>query len=597
MNHRIPSTPLPIALLLACATATHAASEPAGDEIVVYGKKHPESLRRSAESVTVILGEELRLRGASTLAAALASVAGMQLAPGGDGGPASSVPALLGLREFDAFLLVVDGVPAGAAYTPTLTGLSLLGVERIEVIKGAAPVAYGATSFVGVINVVHRAAGDLQGEVAAGVGSRNGGRVSLLQPLATIGGGWRQSLMVEVEAQDLSAARSDHGTGHALYRGGGALGAGTLGLDIDLVSVEQRPSSPQPREGSQLSARFPQDANVNPSDARLDEDRASIATHAALPTRLGDWDTRLAFTRIEDRNLRGFLRADFAVDGVTSNADGYVQRVRRDEWYLDSHLATAPRAGLALVAGADLIAGDGEQRSRNFEYAVLPDGSNTPAHDTLPVDESTELANGRRIGGVYVDGSIELAPRWRAELGVRWNAVDDHQRGAAQPTGGSAQNDADSRSDTRWSGALKSSYLLWQDGADYLTLFGNWSDNFKPAVIDFGPEAEAELLRPEDVQGVELGLRTQLFAQRLKFEAMAFDKAFHDLVVAQAVNGLPAKLNGGDASLEGIELEATYLLLPGLRATATYALHEARFDDYQQLFGSTMQQLRDNYLE
>ncbi len=44
-------------------------------------------------------------------------------------------PALWGLREFDAFLLVVDGVPWGGAFNPALTTLDLTNVERIDVLR------------------------------------------------------------------------------------------------------------------------------------------------------------------------------------------------------------------------------------------------------------------------------------------------------------------------------------------------------------------------------------------------------------------------------------------------------------------------------
>ena len=95
----------------------------------------------------------------STCPRALALAAGISVAPGGDNGPAGSVPEIWGLREFDAFLLVVDGVPWGGAFNPALPTLDLNDVERIEILRGAAPVIYGATSFVGVIHVIHRAAG------------------------------------------------------------------------------------------------------------------------------------------------------------------------------------------------------------------------------------------------------------------------------------------------------------------------------------------------------------------------------------------------------------------------------------------------------
>src|SRR5439155_7753032 len=120
-------------------------------------------------SLTVITGQELRDWGATDLRSALAHTAGVDIAPGGDSGPASSVPEMWGLKEFDAFLLVVDGVPWGGAFNPDLPTVDLTDVDRIEVVRGSAPVMYGATSFVGVIHVIHRPPGAPgTGRVSAG---------------------------------------------------------------------------------------------------------------------------------------------------------------------------------------------------------------------------------------------------------------------------------------------------------------------------------------------------------------------------------------------------------------------------------------------
>ena len=54
------------------------------------------------------------------LAGVVALVSGVEAPPGGDAGPASAVPSLLGLHEFDAFLLGVDGVPWGGAFNPSI---------------------------------------------------------------------------------------------------------------------------------------------------------------------------------------------------------------------------------------------------------------------------------------------------------------------------------------------------------------------------------------------------------------------------------------------------------------------------------------------
>lgn len=109
-------------LALALAAGARAQSpEPlaatVGETLQVTATRIPEDVLDLPASVTVISAEEIAARGATDLASALALATGVFVAPGGDGGPASSVPELMGLREFDAFLLVVDGVPWGAPST------------------------------------------------------------------------------------------------------------------------------------------------------------------------------------------------------------------------------------------------------------------------------------------------------------------------------------------------------------------------------------------------------------------------------------------------------------------------------------------------
>ncbi len=158
--------PAALALLLLSSDLAHAQSSqptpasPAYSETVqVTASRIPEATASVPESIQVITAQELRDRGATDLKSALAMAAGVDIAPGGDGGPAASVPEFWGLREFDAFLLVVDGVPWGGAFNPALATLDLRDVDHIEVQRGPAPVMYGATSFVGVIQVVRRAPG------------------------------------------------------------------------------------------------------------------------------------------------------------------------------------------------------------------------------------------------------------------------------------------------------------------------------------------------------------------------------------------------------------------------------------------------------
>ena len=271
------------ALFLVVAGMAQAASESRLPAVEVTSSKAGRAQDTSTARITVISGEDLRRRGASDLRSALARVAGVEISEGGDGGPASTVPAFWGLREFDAFLLVVDGVPWGGAFVPALASLDLSQVERIEVLRGAAPVSYGATAFVGVIHVIHYAPGAQPAQASVSAGSRGSWRGSLALPLGAVGAG-QHSLLLDGEDVELSNQRSGWRRGHALYRLALPAGDGEFGLDADLSFLRQQPTSPVPRAGAVLSPLVPLDSNHNPADARLDEDRLHVAARYAQPS-------------------------------------------------------------------------------------------------------------------------------------------------------------------------------------------------------------------------------------------------------------------------------------------------------------------------
>jgi len=570
-------------------------------EVEVTTSKIPLALDAVAADVTVVTGAELRARGANDLRTALSLVAGVDIAPGGDGGPASSVPALWGLREFDAFLLVVDGIPSGGAFTPALATLNLANVERIEVVKGAAPVSYGATSFVGVIHVIHYAAGAGAAQVEFGIGSRGSAHLAAAIPLSGLGDGWHQSLLFDADKTELSTDRADWDRAHLLYRGAGEVGPGHFNVDVDFTQLNQDPVSPHPREAGVLTPRMPLDGNANPRGAEQDEDRGQLALGYSMSTGLGEWDTRLAYARSNATNVRGFLREDFADDGVTHNADGFHQRVHRTEVYFDSHVATPLGEGSTLVWGVDHMYGKGDQHSDNFEYGTFPSGSNAPDWRSLHIDEATRLDDRRNFTGIYADLGYAVTDAWRIEAGLRFNHTSESSSGIGVDLTGDepevAESGSDHRNDNRLSGALGTSYRFWQDGRDHLTAYASYRDAFKPAVKDFGPEPEFDILEPEDAQSGEIGLKGRHLDGHFEWDASLFRMNFHNLVVSQEIDGLPGLANAGNEHFKGAEIEARWRFSDDLSVVGTWAWHDARFADYVQDFDGTATQLDGKRLE
>lgn len=569
------------------------------ETIQVTATRIPEDVEGVPASVTVISGDELRARGATDLPSALSVVAGVSIAPGGDGGPAGSVPELWGLREFDAFLLVVDGVPWGGAFNPALTTLDLTDVDRIEILRGSAPVLYGATSFVGVIQVLHRAAGTPGRTVSAWGGSYSSGGAAVSLPLST-SGRFKQSLTVDGENQGFKDDRTGYERGHVLWRGSLPTRSGVFRVDFDGNVLRQDPASPHPRQGRSLSALVPLDTNYNPRNAAIDEDRWHLTTGWDQTFGRGTWSSTLAFTRTERDTLRGFLSST-SNQGPT-NARGYDQELSVDDVYLDSHFTFQPAGNVQVIAGFDHLFGRAEAISRDFDYFVPLNGRNAPSADSLPRRTRFEMEDERNFSGLYLQTEWTPTHRLRFQLGARVNRTQEDREAGEEPLIGEEPGEEEEegkqeRTVTRGSGMVGASFLAHESDNGALWLYADWRDSYKPAALDFGPEAEAEILEPETAQSWEVGLKGRYFGGRLEWELSGFQMDFENLVVAQSINGLPALVNAGSERFRGAELETELRLRSDLIGRVVYSRHDAKFVDYVQAFDGVPTRLDDNRLE
>jgi len=319
------------------------------DEVVVTATRIPEPADRVPAAISVVSGKDLVARGATDMATALGLVSGVEAPAGGDAGPSSAVPSFWGLHEFDAFLLVVDGVPWGGAYNPAITTLNLTDVERIEVLKGAAPVMYGATSFVGVVQAIHYSAGEAADAADLAFGSYGSvrGSTSLVLPRV---GEYRQSLAIDGQKLGYADGREEVSNERALYRGALDLGTGTLRIDADVTRVRDVPPSPVLRAGAGLTALTPVDANFNPADARIDENKYHVAIGYTRPMPWGTWDTLVSYAYSDVTDVRAFLHPDLSGAADTQNQSRQI-----DDGYHDTHLTSHLGADTSLIVGASHI--------------------------------------------------------------------------------------------------------------------------------------------------------------------------------------------------------------------------------------------------
>ncbi len=605
---------LPVLLLAAAPASRARAEDEAAPEyksnVEVTATKIPEEVAKVPASVQVITGDELRAWGATNLQQALALVQGVDIAPGGDNGPRASVPEFWGLREFDAFLLVVDGRPWGGAFNPALATLDLHDVDRIEVLHGPAPVSYGATSFVGVIQVIHRGAaeGRTGGTVSGHFGSyeSGGGNVTTALPEWL---GFRSSLSVDASRRGYRDDRTDYRVGHARFQNARKTGPGELSFDVDGTWLDQDPASPHPRQGPVLSPLVPLDANHNPEGADLDENRIELSGGYTQPVGSAGLSITGSVSHSSEDALRGFL-VDVSED--SPNAHGFESETDLTDIYLDAHLGWTRSKTLRGTVGVDFLHGEGEAEGGDFDYFVHLDGSGAPEAESLEPEGDLFIEDRRAFTGAY--GLMEWIPtsRLRLELGARLNHTSEtREAGAGEEHDQEAEHEGEDggahRSDTRMSGSAGAVVTAWEDGADALRFYGNARSTFKPAAVelnlaDAGEEGEEgggeeSLLEPEKSLSGEIGLKTVLLEGRLEAEANVFRMDLENVVLPQVVNGLPDLVNGGKTRFEGFETGVHARLPHHVDLRGTYAYHNSRFRDFLTEFDGVPTQLEGKRFE
>ena len=491
------STTSTLLLTIWVATASGLESGLPLEAVQITATREPEPIDQVPVFLSVITGEQLRHRGADDLRTALSLLAGVEGTPGGDSGPAGAVPALWGLREADAFLLVVDGVPWGGAFNPATPSVDLTGVERIELLRGAAPVMFGATSFVGVIHVIHYAPGHAPAEITMTGGSHGSYGVSLSTnlPAGSTPGDFQHSLTTNIEKQGFAEDHTEVRRYHALYRATSDLGFAQLHLDGDVSVLRQTPSgSLLLRDGTTLHNELPIDANYNPAGAKLNQERYHIAVGLNGDGTFGRWSSKVAFTRTSDDILRGFLRGTaFSAppDGGVGDglqADGYSQTRGITDIYVDSHITTDLLQSLNLTYGIDYLRGLGSEHAINFGYCVDPAGDELVCEGAHHDDEVVQSDDKRDFAGVYSQVDWKLTQNLDLLAGLRLNHTRESASGQAIDNTGPeprlAFDGQDERTKTRLSGMVGASWRAWANGRDAITLYADYRNTYKPLAVD-----------------------------------------------------------------------------------------------------------------
>ncbi len=554
-------------------------------EVQVTATQSAERIEVVPSSISVVDGEELRARGVTDLTGALSLLGGVTAFRGGDAGPGATVPGLLGQREADDFLLVVDGVPIGGTTTPDFEAIDLADVERIEVQRGPAPVFYGTTSFAGTIQIIHYAAGLSSNRAEAWGGSFGSYGADIAGALPKVAG-IDQSVALTLSRQQFSDSRASAEKAQLFYRAATDLAGGRLALDVNLLGLRQKPFSPVPLEddGPGLSDEVPLDFNSNPLDDHIDQYRSQLNLEYTRRFGAIRWDTLVAITHQVRPILQGFLADDFEdnigcnpqTDDCDPNASGYAQMQRTSEVYIDSHLTQKLQPSLSLTYGINELYGYGRANARTFDYYVPLNGTFIPTSTGFESDDQSNLEDRRSYFGAYVQGQWRFAQNFTLLAGLRGNLTNEERF-----TADSDDSRSQLQHNARMSGSLGLNWHAINTEAftayPYLAL----SSTFQPSQFDFSPDPDnASLLRPETARSVQLGVKGDVADGRIDYEVAGTLARFNDRVIPQNQDGEPVLVNAGSDRFLGFETELRYVITRQFQLQVNYSYNDARYRNY-----------------
>ncbi|MBC2666983.1 TonB-dependent receptor [Novosphingobium flavum] len=584
-------------LLGACAVALAAASSPAMaaeataeqdsaanqadnggiQDIVVTAQRRSERMQDVPIAVTAIGGEELKQRGIQSSADLATSVPSLSFNTqlGGLGQPrirgvgtAASGPGLE-----NPVAVYIDGFYYGAQ---TGALLNLRDVSQVAVLKGPQGTLFGRNATGGLIQITSRdPSQELTGDVSATYGSFDtvGADVYLAGGLTD---GVANGLTFHMDNQYT-------GYGKNFFNGLGTQTHRSYAVRDKLVIT------PDEATKITLQGAYSYYTGANTSMQKV----ANITP--AYPAGFGPWDVYL--------NTQPTLTTKLYSLGATIQRDIGGVRLTSLTGYVNSRFVTTIDAD-QLPANNVVIDFDVKDKSLSQELQLSSLGSGPVTWvaglyyyrarsgylpiitrlyafgSTLTLNSHSDLDS---YAG-YAQATYKIGDRTNLTGGLRYT-IDDRSFDAVN-TAVSSSTTTTTASDSHV--FRKVTWRLSLDHHFTPSILGYVSYNrgFKSGFYE--PQTlPALLLLPETLDAYEVGLKTDLFDRKVRFNIAAYYNDYKNVQVTQIYNSRQTVFNGDGAKMYGFDADLTVAPTSNLELTAGVSLIHGRYGAFQQAFLST----------
>jgi len=579
-----------MALAFAAPPAARAADAPADTlvvpqpEVVVSATRTKRKETDVPNGTAVVTHDAMVRHGVHTLAEALQDVTGIDTGEGSDNGSRVPNVGMWGLKEFDALLFTLDGVPVGGPFNPSLTQIPVEDLERVEIVKGPQGTMYGVSAFAGMIQAFTRGP-QTGGEVTLGGGSFGEARGNA---------SWGRALANDRDIRLFGSFTRADGwqdrTEGNTVRGGATTHFGMIGgrmtLALSGYHAEQDWGSPLPYEDGAPAPGFIIDRNYAVNGAEVGHTVFSAVTNFTKPVGTRHrFENTLSYTHDKQDFLRSFPGE---ISGDTLNSNGLELEPKETSVYEDARFIGRfeGKGQHELVAGAALTWGETKGEGREFDFDQLMSAyPDIPEASSITDGEDKEFEDKRLFGGFYLHDAWTPMERLTLEAGGRVDLVSEELETEADlPTGPVPVKDT--RDDTGWSGDFSALYRLLPAAGSGMfetaNLYGSIRRGFKPAAPNLAEAEAAEILEPENTKSWEVGFKGRTHSG-VALDLSAFHMDFENMVVSVlGAGGLPELTNAGKQRFQGFEgtMRWTPAKMNGTTLEAGYAYHDAKYVDF-----------------
>lgn len=619
-------------LIAFCFTGQFGFAAPQLEEVIVTAQKKSESLQDTPISLAVFSSEDLEAQGITGLGDMLSKVPNLSIDRHPTSGMTLRLYIRgIGTNDSSITLDPAVGVYQNGVYISRATGLAmdLADLERIEVLRGPQGTLYGRNSTGGTINLITQkpALDERFAYIKASAGSRQMGSVKAVwnQPLG-------DSMAMKLAALGSRSAGFIENTGPGEDFGDRSAEGVRMDLSwqpgdrwnllfsadrskLDFVNYLPQSERPSTNDGSNTDQiRAGANANSRHEVGRVNE-LATTAPHRNSPNTISGWalDVKHAFDWADFRSITAFRKLE-STNYIDLGGGGGSDDYRLDTGVYDFRNLS----GGSLPETAPVL--EHEQWSQEFQllFSALDDAlesiigvfwfdesaeeDNRPEHHVLSGQlggpNSTTYLVSTQSQYITLDatawalfGQFTYTPQWQDQrwhftLGARHSedkktsrkflmtrALVDAQTNPAVIE--LRSNSFDQSGEKRFrddSFSFTVEYDLNRDSNLYFKV----AEAYKGGGFNIrepDPDFYAAGFDEENVLTYEFGIKSEWFDRRLRLNADVFYSLSENTQLSFALGGANETrvLNVGESTLQGFELDTTYLISESITATLNYA--------------------------